>query len=414
MGCQAQSSPLSPLAFPLIADGGWDAGVGDAGFVQDAGDAAPPRNVCTASLDAATTCTPSGFALEGLSAYDTTSGYFALASADLDGDGLLDLVAGNYTNGSGTLAVYFGQGNGGLSGPTFYPGDGRSIAIGDLNDDGLPDIVATEMSSAVNILLNQGDGGFALVASYVLDGGYLGGLVAVAIGDLNGDCWPDLVVETNSSRQFVLLNQGNGTFDQVQTLGLFGGFGRLVVADLNGDGRDDIALASISDSGSASLAVILSLADGSFETTTYVLSPQISVGTVSLLPQQSAFPDLAVSGTDGMVLTFHNSGDGHFTSGNPLSGPNLAGEWTTSGDFNGDCIPDFAIAGFDTCDDLEGAMAVFYGDGDGGFGPAVILDAGISTPAGLAPLGEVASPRALAIAGACGQGFAVLGDPRRH
>jgi hypothetical protein len=159
------------------------------------------------------------------------------------------------------------------------------------------------------------------------------------------------------------------------------------------------------------LAVLLSLGDGGFETTFYPLSPTISVGTVSVLPGTSVFPDLAVSGSGGLVLTFHNDGDGHFTLGNPLSAPSWAGEWTTSGDFNGDCIQDFAIGGFDTCDDLSGALAVFYGDGDGGFSPAVLIDAGFSTPAGLARLGPLSSPRALVVAGGCGQGFSVLGDP---
>jgi hypothetical protein len=264
VGCNDRTAPLSPIPFSLPIDAGSN---GDAGFGPDAGDAGLPPDACRALQDAGTVCTPGLADLSTASSYDVGNGYFALATADLNGDGLLDLVAGSYANGPGSIDVYFGLPDGGLSSPASYPGDGRSLALGDVNADGLVDIVATSLTAypcgftcdhAVSVFFNLGDGGFALAASYVPDAGYLSGnIVAVAIGDLNGDCWPDLVVETNSGTQLFLLNQGNGTFDQFHPLELWGGYGGLVVADLNHDGRDDISLAATSPSAAVVLAVLL-------------------------------------------------------------------------------------------------------------------------------------------------------------
>jgi hypothetical protein len=71
-----------------------------------------------------------------------------------------------------------------------YPVSSYSVAIGDLNGDGKPDLVvaSTNTSEGVSVLLGQGNGTFPTAVPY-----YTGGAYSVAIGDLNGDGKPDLV-----------------------------------------------------------------------------------------------------------------------------------------------------------------------------------------------------------------------------
>jgi hypothetical protein len=86
------------------------------------------------------------------------------------------------------------------------------------------------------------------------------------------------------------------------------------------------------------------------------------------------------------MLVFKNQGDGTFAA----LQTDVSGSIFTIGDFNADCVPDIATSE-DGC--VAGA-SIFYGDGDGGFGPAVSLTT-LSPARALSTLGPVGSPRAL-------------------
>src|SRR5206468_4236096 len=87
----------------------------------------------------------------------------------------------------------------------------RSVAIGDLNGDGRPDLaVANSGSNNVSALLGNGDGTFLQTAFNYAVGP---GPVSLAIGDLNGDGRPDLAVANGGSYTVsVLLNTGLSAF----------------------------------------------------------------------------------------------------------------------------------------------------------------------------------------------------------
>jgi hypothetical protein len=144
------------------------------------------------------------------------------------------------------------QGNGTFSAITNHgTGNGpAAVAIADLNADGRLDLVVVNAAAdSMSVLINQGNGAFAPKVDYPT-----GGVpTAVAVGDLNGDGRPDLVVTNGGNTSAlghtisVLLNTGGGTFAaKVDTQ--VGSYPRaVVVADLNGDGTPDVAVANGDD-----------------------------------------------------------------------------------------------------------------------------------------------------------------------
>jgi len=129
-----------------------------------------------------------------------------------------------------------GAGMFGLAG-SFVAGSATfGVAIGDLNGDGKPDLVAAnQASNTVSVLLATGPSGFSPSVNYAT------GLncVSVAIGDLNIDGIPDLVAaDVDISGISVLLGNGNGTFQPKSNYHAGGnGTGFVTIADLNGDGK---------------------------------------------------------------------------------------------------------------------------------------------------------------------------------
>ena len=184
-------------------------------------------------------------------------GYFNGASEPLD------VAVASYANSKIVVLDGSGSSSGsGFSSGTTYSNSGvivspTCIAVGNLNGDGYPDIVEGNYSnsgSTVGILLNNGSGGFPTTSTYSTGGN---GCEGVAIADFNADGYADVVATNYGSNNVgVLLNNGDGTFAAANTVSTGSGPYAVATGDFNGDGKPDVVVTDAL-SGANSVSVLL-------------------------------------------------------------------------------------------------------------------------------------------------------------
>jgi hypothetical protein len=286
-----------------------------------------------------------------------------VAAGDFNGDNKPDLAVVN--DGSNNVSVLLNTTAVGATTASFAPQqtfavgqEPISVALGDFNDDGKPDLaVANFNSNNVSVLLNTtatGSTSATFTAQQTFDAG--SGAGTVAVGDFNDDGKPDLAVTNfNSNNVSVLLNTtAAGTtsahFASQQTFEAGTGTGYLAVGDFNGDTKPDLATANL-----RTVSVLLNTTAGA-TTASFADAQTFDVGgltngfAVGDLNGDTK-PDLAVVVGFGDVSVFLNTTAAGAMTTSFTNQQTFAVEsnpdWVSIGDLNGDAKPDLTVANFD-------------------------------------------------------------------
>jgi hypothetical protein len=274
---------------------------------------------------------------------------------DLNGDGIPDLVYMQTFPQFGTvLATLMGQGGGAYSAPVTFPGPGGTIANlagGDFNNDGKLDFAIS--GAAIQVFLGNGDGTFQSTAQYGPQNSPF-----VAAADVNGDGKLDLVTADGTAKTVsVLLGNGDGTFGFATSFPVGNSANSLVVGDFNKDGQPDLAVAT-----GSSVAVLLGTGNGTFGTAVEYNAGAGGTNVAAGDLNHDGNLDLVVSNSSSnYVSVLLGKGDGTFS---PPVNITVGSTPTTIAlsDFNLDGNQDIAVYNSDW-----GDIAVLLGNGDGTF-----------------------------------------------
>jgi trimeric autotransporter adhesin len=288
-----------------------------------------------------------------------------LASADLNGDGLPDVVSASADDG--TLSVFFNDKNspGTLSAPLMLSSPGASqVAIGDMNHDGLPDLVSADYG--VSLFVQTSPGTFAAPISL-----YSGGANWVAVGDLNGDGAPDIALTDVVGVQ-VLMHTGAASattyaapvnvFAQTANVNVIGA-NLIAIADVNGDGANDLVITDPGPTGGMAPTVNILvqnaaspgtfLAPASYPIAAHDLSQSIVVIDVD----GDGRPDIVIGGQQTVTVLLQNhapAAPGTFMAATVYTAPR-AYEIAVA-DINGDGKLDIVVSNGVSAPDVNGVL----------------------------------------------------------
>jgi hypothetical protein len=191
--------------------------------------------------------------------------YQRVRAADLNGDGIADIVTTNAE--SNNVTILLSNGKGGFDeaiGSPFACGDAPfGIAIGDVNADGKPDLAVLNSPSSMaegkgknglTVLLGDGTGKYSTMRGSPYEAGKIPNRIAV--GDVNGDGINDILTSDNGSDKiYLFLMSKNGTVSASKAITVGNHPKGIAIGDLNGDGKGDIVVCNQLDND---LSIIIS------------------------------------------------------------------------------------------------------------------------------------------------------------
>jgi hypothetical protein len=313
-----------------------------------------------------------------------------VVAADFDRDGITDLVVslshlGYAASGTGEMAFLHGRGDGTFDAPVTFAAGNRPffLAAGDLNGDGVPDLVVPQLgANNVTVMICDGAGHFSAPLYYPAGSAPH----HVTLADFNHDGVLDIIAADNSQASVsVLLGRStagvaNGTFGATATFPLVvPGIG-VTTADVNGDGNLDILA---TEPSSWAVAVLLGNGSGGVSETRHISLGNVSPYDVIVADLNGdGIPDIVVATQGSGVLVLFGRGDGTFESPRSLWGTGSVNTVRVT-DFDGDGYVDlvFSIA------DL-GEVVLLRGNGNAGHNDGTFTLRSVvniaSFPAGLA------------------------------
>ena len=292
----------------------------------------------------------------------------ALASVDVTGDGLTDLLIANNVDNSVYIlpsvspkAAPGAVGTLGLQDMTTISVGNmpNGVAVGDFNKDGKFDLaIADRSDNNLLILLGNGDGTFSAQANKPTTGNKPSAAFAV---DLNNDNVMDLVATNATDNTIsVFLGNGDGSFQAGKTFSVGKRPVSIATGDFNGDGKQDLAIANQND---LNVSVLLGNGDGTFQAQkTYTTGPVSNPLWITTADFGNGKIDIATANNgSSSVAVLLGNGDGTFSL--PVqysagSGPSCI----SFGDFNGDSKLDLAVT-----NSLSNTVSILLGNGNGTF-----------------------------------------------
>jgi hypothetical protein len=304
--------------------------------------------------------------------------------ADLDGDGVIDIVSAD--DEAHGLSVLLGQGEGRFAAATTVDPDGDPLAvtIADLDGDDVPDLVTANLEpSAIALLRGRGDGTF--FPAQLLSSG--DSPIRVAVGDLNGDDRPDLVT-ANSLSNDVSIHLAGAVSGYVEQPRVAVGTGPrwVELVDVTGDGKLDAVTAN---RDSHDVTILAGIGDGTFGT---AITIPVCAGAHHIAAGRFNADDdidlLVPCKADRGVAVLISKGGGEFEA--PVfHDTHLAAISAAVADIDGD-------------GDLDAAVNHWYGGG-----PQLFLFEGMGdgTFTESARLGNRTKPRGIALGDVTGEGL---------
>jgi uncharacterized repeat protein (TIGR01451 family) len=314
----------------------------------------------------------------------TGNGPSAVATADLNGDGNLDLVVANATDNS--VQIFLGNGDGTVQAPVTYslgttsltgktvPNSPTALAIKDLGNGELDIVTANSNTNTVSVLLGNGDGTFQTPTTLTAGTNPS----AIALADL-GNGHKDIVTANRGDNTVsVFLGNGDGTFGKATNIAAGTSPDGVAIGDVNGDSKPDLIVA---DAVGDSVSILIGNGDGTFQTATTVAVGSVPSAVALAHLTSSAHLDIVTANSgDNNVSVLLGNGDGTFQKAVNFavgSAPVALLVTDTNGDGNQDII---------TANNGDNNVSVLAGNGDGTFGTPTnyALATGATAPVALA------------------------------
>ncbi|HKR58498.1 MAG TPA: FG-GAP-like repeat-containing protein, partial [Pyrinomonadaceae bacterium] len=289
-----------------------------------------------------------------------------IARGDLNGDGKLDVAVATTTGNS--IHVLLGNGDGTLQSQVAYTADSNpaGVVIADFNGDGKADVAsANSFGSNVSVFIGNGDGTLQTRVNYPV-GSQPSNL---SVGDFNGDGKNDLSVLGSPNTLSILLGNGNGTFQPATNKTIATAVFSVLSGDLNADGKLDLVTLGFP----TNILVLLGRGDGTFDdAVSYpaVTGSEVVKATLADLNSDGKLDVAVASRLLRKITVLLGNGNGTFQTAITTALPTDPAD-LISYDFDGDTRLDLAVAGF------FGGSMFLSGLGDGTFSPAVAYPAGL-------------------------------------